>query len=163
MCFCTVNGLLLILLLVLLPQCCCCYCSCYSYEFFFIKSDFFFKIYRLYCFDTVSVRKSIWPLKNWVLRCWDACLEWVAYGWADAIAAVLSLVSCFIKIQNHVPFWCSPLNGHHYHNLFKIYCRLDLVLQNRIFFADSWSKGFTAGCSFLCMCVFLLIFLYICV
>jgi len=53
------------------------------------------------------VTKSIWPVKNWVMRCSHGYLsgawcKWFAYGSADATATFSSL--CFIKIQNGLTF-----------------------------------------------------------
>ena len=46
----------------------------------------------------VGIRKSISPVKNWVMGCWHAYLsrarcKWFAYGPADATATPLSLAS----------------------------------------------------------------------
>ena len=46
----------------------------------------------------LSVRKSIWPVKKWVMRCWCAYLsgarcKWFAYGLADGTATPSSLAS----------------------------------------------------------------------
>jgi len=47
--------------------------------------------------------------KHWVMRCWHGYLsevrcKWFACGPADATAT--PFISCFIKIQNGLPFWC---------------------------------------------------------
>ena len=57
---------------------------------------------------SLGVRKSIQPVKNWVMGYWRGYLsavwrKWFAYGPADATATV---ISCFSKIQNCLPFWC---------------------------------------------------------
>ena len=44
----------------------------------------------------LGIRKSIWPVKNWVMRWWHGYLsgmrcKWFAYGPADATATLLSL------------------------------------------------------------------------
>jgi len=49
-------------------------------------------------FDTVGVRKSTWPAKNWMMRCWRGYLsgarwKWFAYGPADVTATPSSLAS----------------------------------------------------------------------
>ena len=55
----------------------------------------------------LDIRKSSWPAKNWVTRCWHGYLsgarcEWFASGPADALATTSS--SCFIKIQIGLTF-----------------------------------------------------------
>jgi len=56
----------------------------------------------------LGVRKSIRPVKNWVLGYWRGYLsgvfcKWFAYGPANATATI---ISCFSKIHNALPFWC---------------------------------------------------------
>jgi len=46
----------------------------------------------------LGIRKSIWPVKNWVMMCWHGYLtgarcKWFAYGPADATATRSSLAS----------------------------------------------------------------------
>jgi len=46
----------------------------------------------------LSIRKSTWPVKNWVMRCWHGYLsgarcKWSAYGPADATATPSSPAS----------------------------------------------------------------------
>jgi len=53
-------------------------------------------------------RKSIWPVKYWVMRCCHGYLsamkcKWFAYGPADATAPPPT-ISCFSKIQNGSAF-----------------------------------------------------------
>ena len=56
----------------------------------------------LQCFDTVGwaggIRKSIWPGKNWVMRCWCSYV-WsevqTVYGPADATASQNPKKTCF--------------------------------------------------------------------
>jgi len=48
----------------------------------------------------LSVRKSTWPVKNWVMRCWHGYLsgtrcKWFIYGPADAMETLI--IPCFIK------------------------------------------------------------------
>jgi len=70
----------------------------------------------LQCFDLplvlrhcwLGVRKSIRPVKNWVVRCWHGYLsgarcKWFVYGPAGP-NAIMSL--CFISIQIYLAFWC---------------------------------------------------------
>jgi len=57
----------------------------------------------------LSMRKSIWPVKNWVMRCWHGYLSgarcrWVVYGPADATATPSSLAS--LKSRMVLCFWC---------------------------------------------------------
>jgi len=75
------------------------------------------------CFSLLGVRKSVRPVKNWVMRCWCGCLsgmrcKWFAYGPADATTSLSSLA--LLKSRMVLPFWCwltqvvlekSPLNG----------------------------------------------------
>ena len=63
----------------------------------------------------LGVRKSIGPVKNWVMRCWRGCLsgvrcKWFAYGPTDATAT--HIITCFINFpgstvppQFSVPKW----------------------------------------------------------
>ena len=55
----------------------------------------------------LSVGKSIWPVKYWVMRCWRGYLSgarcrWFACGPADATA--IPIISCFIKIHVGITF-----------------------------------------------------------
>ena len=57
----------------------------------------------------LGIRKSIWPLRSWVVRCWHGYLsgarcKWFAYGPADATAAPSSLAP--VKSRMVVSFWC---------------------------------------------------------
>ena len=57
----------------------------------------------------LSMRKSIWPVKNWVMRCWHGYLSgarcrWVVCGPADATATPSSLAS--LKSRMVLLFWC---------------------------------------------------------
>jgi len=55
----------------------------------------------------LGIRKSIRPVKNWVMRCWHGCLSearWFAYGQADAMATSSYLTS--LKSRMVLPFWC---------------------------------------------------------
>jgi len=52
----------------------------------------------------IGIRKSIWPVKNWVMRCWRGHLsgtrcKWFAYGPSDATVTPSSL-----KIQTGLTF-----------------------------------------------------------
>jgi len=56
------------------------------------------------------VRRSIWPVKNWLMRCWhgylsDAGCKWLAHGpSSDATATPSSLAS--LKSRTVLPCWC---------------------------------------------------------
>jgi len=64
----------------------------------------------LQCFDTVcwlGIRKSVWSVKNWVMRCRHDYMTgvrctWLTYFPADATAT--PTISCFIKIQTGSTF-----------------------------------------------------------
>ena len=56
----------------------------------------------------LGIRKSIRPIKYWVMRCWRGYLpavrcRWSAYGSADATATPSSPASLKSRM---VPFWC---------------------------------------------------------
>jgi len=56
-----------------------------------------------------GIRKSIWPVKNWVIRCRHGYLsgakcKWFVYGPADATVTSSSLAS--VKSRTVWPFWC---------------------------------------------------------
>jgi len=71
----------------------------------------------------LGTRKSIQPVKDWVMRCWRGYLsgarcKWFAYGPADVTATSSSLTS--LKSRLVLPFWYQltqvvlekrPLNG----------------------------------------------------
>jgi len=80
-----------------------------------------FRSFCLQCFDTwLGVRKSIRPVKNWVMRCWHGYLfrvrcRWFAYGPDDAIANLSSVPS--LKSRQVLPPgaslpWLSGKIGH---------------------------------------------------
>ena len=56
----------------------------------------------------VGLRKSIWTVKNWVMRCWHGYLSaarcMIAYRPADGTVTPLSLAS--LKSRMALPFWC---------------------------------------------------------
>ena len=63
------------------------------------------------CFDAISwvVGRVSGLYKTWLVRYWRGCLSGVRYEWfvyrpGDATAT--PIISCFIKIQNGLPFWC---------------------------------------------------------
>ena len=74
----------------------------------------------------LGVRKSIWPIKNWMMRCWCGCLSGArcrlfAYGPAGA-TTIPKLLSSFASFKSRLvlPFWYRltqvvlekrPLNG----------------------------------------------------
>ena len=52
----------------------------------------------------LGIRKSIWPVKNWVMGCLCGCLSGArcrlfAYGPADATASQNPIISCLVWIQ----------------------------------------------------------------
>ena len=60
----------------------------------------------------LDVRKSIWPVKDWEMRCWRGYLSWARCGQSETQMICIwsswyhchSIISCFIKIQNGLPF-----------------------------------------------------------
>ena len=63
----------------------------------------------------LGIRKSIRPVKKWMMRCWHGYLsgarcKWFAYGPADA-TATHSIISCFVKIQIGLTFLVPAYQG----------------------------------------------------
>jgi len=60
----------------------------------------------------LGCRKSIWPVKTWVVRYWRGYLsaarcKWFAYGPADATATPSYLASSTSRMV--LPFWCTHI------------------------------------------------------
>jgi len=73
----------------------------------FVLIDLFIDLHSVLWHCLLDVRKSIWAVKNWVMRCWHGYLsaarcKWFAYGPADFHCH--PIISCFIKIQNSLTF-----------------------------------------------------------
>jgi len=55
-------------------------------------------------------RKGVWPVKNWVVGCWHGYLSGVKCKWfiyrMVQLTPLPPIISCSIKIQNGLPFWC---------------------------------------------------------
>jgi len=76
----------------------------------------------------LGVRKSIWPVKNWVMRCWHGYLfgarcKWSAYGPADATDTPSSLASVKSRMVTFlVPVYpgCSGKHTHTHTTILRL-------------------------------------------
>jgi len=74
------------------------YRTCYYHLHYYMPSMFW------YCW--LGIRKSIWPVKTWVMRCWHGCLSVseVQINVLHMVQILSPIFSCFIKIQNGLTF-----------------------------------------------------------